>query len=307
MRRNSVLFLMLMCLFAPFALQAQGIKAVRINEVMVYNTDSGYQDAYGIRGGWFEIYNTGVKTLNVGGCFVTNDPANPKKYRIPKTTQNATLIPGAYALFFAYNEPSRSPFHVNFNLFDTGYMDGGKAFLALYDQSGKELIDSVSYVVSEQMPGCSFGKFEHETEWKQLEKATPMALNHISNDKSRSEIYGEKDPHGFIITITSVSVVFLLLFVIAVVFYFTGKYFKHKEAKENQKQAEPVSAPEKKASVKDAVTPDDIPAVIAAALYLYGQDCHEEEEMGFYLNRGLNQTSPWATKSLNFKRTPIRK
>ena len=309
MRRNFVLFFALVCFCAPFASQAQGIKALRINEVLVYN-DSGYRDAYGVSSGWFEIYNTGVKTLSLGGCYVTNDPNNPKKYRIPKNSQNATLAPSAYALFFAYNDPTRSPFHVNFNLFDTGFVGGGRAFIALYDQSGKELIDSVSYVVSAQQPNRSFGKFESElkdAQWTVMEHATPMALNHISNDKSRSEIYSEKDPHGLIITATSISVVFLLLFVIAIVFKFTGAYFKRQEAKEAAQQETtpaPKPAPAQNGTEK---TPDDIPAVIAAALHLYQQDCHDVEEMGFYLNRGLNQSSPWANKSLSFKHSPIRK
>lgn len=308
MKRKLVLFFAAACLLMPDGLRAQGIKAIRINEVLVYN-DSGYRDDYGVSSGWFEIYNTGVKTLSLGGCYVTNDPANPKKYRIPKSAQNATLIPSAYAVFFAYNEPTRSPFHVNFNLFDTGFIGGGRAFLAIYDQSGKELIDSVSYVVSEQVANRSFGKFEGEKDarWQNLEHATPMALNHTSNDMSRSEIYQQKDPHGWIITITSMSVVFLLLVIIAFVFKGTGAYFKKQTRKQNAPKKE------KKESIAAAVaaanerTDDEITAVIAAALHLYQNDCHEVEENGFYLNRTFNQPSPWANKSLNFKRTPNRK
>ena len=308
MRRNFVFIFALVCLGMPFAVHAQGIKAVHINEVLVYN-DSGYQDDYGVRGGWFEIYNSGVKTLTVGGCYVTNDPSNPKKYRIPKTAQNATLPPKAYAVFFAYNEPTRGAFHVNFKLSDTGLVGGDLAYLALYDQSGKELIDSVTYHVSAQKPDCSFGKVEEDEngDWRVLEHVTPMTLNHISNDRSRSEIYGEKDPHGLIITATSVSVVFLLLFVIAVVFTCTGSYFKRKEAKEAQPAAKGPQASSEKPAAPASQADGDIPAVIAAALYLYQQDCHEEEETGFYLNRGINQSTPWSSKSLNFKRTPIRK
>lgn len=308
MRKNFVLFFALVCFGMPFATQAQGIKAIRINEVLVYN-DSGYQDNYGVNSGWFEVYNSGVRTLSLGGCYLTNDPNNPKKYRIPKNAQNVTLPPKGYALFFAYNEPTRGAFYVNFNLFDTGFIGNGRAFIALYDQSGKELIDSVSYLVSAQKPNCSFGKAEEEEnggEWRVLENATPMTLNHISSDRSRSEIYGEKDPHGFIITVTSVSVVFILLFVIALVFTCTGNYFKRKESKETN-NTKPIPAATEKSELQADNTDGDIPAVIAAALYLYQQDCHEVEETGFYLNREPNQSSPWANKSLNFKRTPNRK
>jgi sodium pump decarboxylase gamma subunit len=305
MKRKLLLFFAVACIGAAGTLQAQGIKAIRINEVLVIN-DSGYRDAYGVSGSWFEIYNTGVRTLSLGGCYITNDPNTPKKYRIPKAAQNATLPPKTYALFFAYNEPSRGAFHVNFDLADTGFIDGGRAFLAIYDQSGKELIDSVTYLVSAQLPNRSFGKSEEvrNPAWEQMEQATPMALNHVSSDMSRAEIYQQKDPHGFLITITSMLVVFLLLIIIALVFKGTGSYFK----KQGRKQQVATEKPQANAAVPAAVqAEDEVAAAIAAALHLYAEDCHEVEDNGFYLHRTFNQPSPWANKSLNFKRNPIRK
>lgn len=305
MKRKFVLFFVVSCFFLPGRMHAQGIKALRINEILVYNdSDSGYQDNYGVRSGWFEIYNSGVKTLNLGGCYITNDPENPIKYRIPKSAQNATLIPNAYAVVFAYNKPLRSPFHVNFNLTDT-LLSGGRAYLAIYDQSGKELIDSVSYVLSEQKSNVSIGKKEDETNPKlePMDPPTPLAINSNSSDKSRAEIYSEKDRHGFIITITCMGVVFLLLLVIAIVFKCTGAYFK-RHGNEKYKRIGKFAGI-KNFYMKNA--DDEIAAVIAATLYLYRSDCHEIEDDGFYLNRTFNQPSPWANKLLNFRRTPIRK
>ena len=305
MKRKLLLFFAVACIGATGTLRAQGIKAIRINEVLVFN-DSGYRDNYGVCGSWFEIYNTGVRTLSLGGCYITNDPNTPKKYRIPKAAQNATLPPKTYALFFAYNEPSRGAFYVNFDLADTGFIGGGRAFLAIYDQSGKELIDSVSYLVSAQLPNRSLGKSEEvkNPEWEVMEQATPMALNHISSDMSRAEIYQQKDPHGFLITITSMLVVFLLLIIIALVFKGTGSYFK----KQDKKQRAAAEKPQATAAAPAAVqAEDEVAAAIAAALNLYAEDCHEVEDNGFYLHRTFNQPSPWANKSLNFKRNPIRK
>ena len=305
MKRKFLLFFAAACMVLPATLCGQGIKAIRINEVLVFN-DSGYRDAYGVSGSWFEIYNSGVRTLTVGGCYITNDPQNPKKYRIPKAAQNATLPPKTYALFFAYNEPSRSAFHVNFDLADTGFLKGGRAFLAIYDQSGKELIDSVSYLVSAQVPNRSLGKSEEvkNPEWELMEQATPMALNHISNDMSRAEIYQQKDPHGWMITITSMMVVFLLLIIIAMVFKGTGSYFKKQDKKQRAASEKPQTVTAAPAAVQ---AEDEVAAAIAAALHLYAEDCHEVEDNGFYLHRTFNQPSPWANKSLNFKRNPIRK
>ena len=49
------------------------------------------------------------------------------------------------------------------------------------------------------------------------------------------------------------------------------------------------------------------PEPLRMRLHLYADDCHEVEDNGFYLHRTFNQPSPWANKSLNFKRNPIRK
>ena len=55
MRRLFALGLMLML---GAGVSAQGIKDIRINEVMVRNVDN-YEDDYGKRIGWIELFNTG--------------------------------------------------------------------------------------------------------------------------------------------------------------------------------------------------------------------------------------------------------
>ena len=41
---------------------------------------------------WFELYNAGTQSVDLGKLFVTNDPEKPDKHRLPKTT----LKPGQY-------------------------------------------------------------------------------------------------------------------------------------------------------------------------------------------------------------------
>jgi len=48
-------------------------------------------------------------------------------------------------------------------------------------------------------------------------------------------------------------------------------------------------------------------AAISMALHLYFDDQHEIEQTGFWLNRPLNYQPAWATKSILFKKLPIRK
>ena len=64
-------------------LRAQSATSLRINEVLVVN-DQNYQDDYGLHNAWIEIFNTSFASVNLEGCFLTNDKNNPTKYPIPK-------------------------------------------------------------------------------------------------------------------------------------------------------------------------------------------------------------------------------
>ena len=66
-----------------FGAQAQRATSMRINEVLVINEDN-FVDDYGKRHGWIELFNTSAGTVNIAGCFLTDDKNNPKKYPIPK-------------------------------------------------------------------------------------------------------------------------------------------------------------------------------------------------------------------------------
>jgi sodium pump decarboxylase gamma subunit len=281
------------------------VRDLRINEVLVKN-GSNYIDQYGVRSGWFEVFNTGYATADVGGCYVTNDIDNPTKYRIPKGDPKTRIASRTYALFFAYNSVDRGIFHVNFSLDEVG-------FLALFDQSGKELLDSVSYNIEAQVPDISFGRMENvpieKATWQILDEPTPAAINYTKVEKTRAQRYAETDKYGFLITATTMSIVFIVLLLLALVFIFTGRYFKRKananETKEKIKlQQEEV---EKVSAVQATSAEDTDVAAIAMALHLYFGNQHEVEQTGFRLNRQLNEQPAWASKNLLFKKSPNRK
>lgn len=318
MRRGIVSIVLFVAMsFSLGILQAQGIKNLRINEVLVFN-DSNCIDEFGERCGWIEIYNIGYSTVNLGGCFVTNDPSNPRKYRIPKNDNRVYIAPQTFVLLYASNEDTRGIFHLNFTMDEA--IDG-RGYFALYDQSGAELIDSVSYNIADQKPGVSFGRMEsftkedgspaklidikNDREWHIYNKPTPKAMNAEVDMESRSDKYGKKDPHGFIITLTSMSVVFTLLLLVAVVFMLTGKYFKRQLTKKQTLPEESTKITQE-STTKNTVADNDM-AAVAMTLHLYFNDLHEIEPMGFNLSRGLNQTTPWANKSFVLKKSPNRK
>ncbi|MDR1793424.1 MAG: OadG family protein [Bacteroidales bacterium] len=294
---------MILCFLAVLMnTQAQGIKNVRINEVLVKN-DSNCIDNYGIRSGWFEVFNTGYSTVNLGGCFVTNDINNPKKYRIAKGDASTILAPRSYAMFYAYQNSDRGIFHVNFSLDEKG-------FLALFDQSGKVLIDSVSYDIAAQIADISFGKMENiadkEAQWTTIENPTPGAVNYTKIEETRAEKFAKTDPHGFIITITCMGVVFLLLAFLGVTFTLIGRRFKRRTERLTAKmETDAPIAQEKSTQVQHNQENNDLIA-IAMALHLYFNEQHEDEPTGFYLNRGLNFSNGWSAKYQMFKKSPNR-
>ena len=119
-------------------LRAQSATSLRINEVLVVN-DQNYQDDYGLHNAWIEIFNTSFASVNLEGCFLTNDKNNPTKYPIPKGDVLTLIKPRQHALFWADGMPNRGTFHVNFTL------DPNKEnYIALYDSNGKTLIDEVT-------------------------------------------------------------------------------------------------------------------------------------------------------------------
>ncbi len=296
----SRVFLFLFLSVSSWAVWGQGVRDLRINEVLVKN-DSNYIDQYGVHSGWFEVFNTGYATADIGGCYVTNDINNPRKYRIPKGDPRTRIASRTYALFYAYNSTDRGIFHVNFSLDEVG-------FLALFDQSGKELLDSVSYDINTQIPDVSFGKMENEplstAKWQVLEEPTPEAINYTKVEKTRGEKYSETDPSGWILTATTMSIVFLMLTLLALIFTGSGKWFQRRE----NKGKDPVQTGQKAEATPVVLPTEDSDIIaIATALHLYFNDEHEVEQTGFWLKRQLNEQPAWASKNLLFKQLPNRK
>ena len=322
-------FFLILCAFASFLTATGGIEQLRINEVLVKN-ETDYVDPYGIRCGWFEVFNTGYAMIDLGGCYISNDTNDKKKYCIPKGNPKTRIPARAYALFYAYGEGARGVFHINFSLDEKG-------LLAIYDPSGKELIDIVFYDISSQKPDLSFGKMENEpvetAGWYYDLYPTPEAINYVTIEESRGEKYKRTDPYGGIITVTTMTVVFTVLILLALVFTYTGRYFKKKtdEDKERNQLLTKTGKYIKRTGRYIKKTVEDIPiipigkekeqvvqqpeqednmldiAAITTALYLHFDDKHEVEQTGFWLNRPLNHQTVWTAKSNLFKKSPIKK
>jgi Na+-transporting methylmalonyl-CoA/oxaloacetate decarboxylase gamma subunit len=285
---------------------AQGLKDVRINEILVFNEDN-YIDPYGHRVGWIELHNTGHANVDVGGCYLTiyRDGEEGESYPIPKNDPRTILPPEGYVIFYAEGTATKGVFHTNFTLDQTGY-------LALYDQSGKALIDEVSYAVEEQTADVSIG-FRRDERGRfvsayALEATTPHASNEEQDVVPKSERFRQRDPFGAVMAVTAMVVVFVALIVLYMVFRTIGRLnvraVRKKHAREEQQKNQAIHPvmPADSEMIHGAEL-----AAIALALYQYRNDLHDIESNVITINKVARAYSPWSSKIYGLRQFPNKK
>ena len=73
---------LLLVLASVCTVTAQSTSALRINEVLTNNV-SNYVDPFGNRGAWIEIYNSSAGTVQMAGCYITNDTVSYTHLTLP--------------------------------------------------------------------------------------------------------------------------------------------------------------------------------------------------------------------------------
>ena len=284
--------LLLFALLVSFGAKAQRATSMRINEVLVINEDN-FVDDYGKRHGWIELFNTSAGTVNIAGCFLTDDKNNPKKYPIPKGDVLTQIPPHQHTLFWADGEPNRGTFHVNFTL------DPSKEnYIALYDADGRTLIDEIT-VPAAQRPDVSYGRvIDGQEEWAQLTKVTPSTNNLTLDSNEKIENFKNNDSLGIGMTITAMAVVFLGLLLLYLIFKQVGKAAIAASKRNAEKAGAPVSA-----SAPDEVS-GEVFAAIATALYEMSDDNHDIEHTVLTIRKVRRAYSPWSSKIYSLRETP---
>lgn len=309
MMKKRILIISLLACLCSLGAKAQNVSDLIISEALAVPDSTGILDDYGARNGWIEILNTSQGTVTIGGCFLTDDKSNLKKSLIPKSDSRTQILPRQVMLFYASGNGAQGTFYTDFKV-----QKGSTVYLVSND--GRTIIDSL--VVPANLPdGMSVAKFPVDA--KQIKHATsaepcvptPRILNDSVDSKTKAQQMAEKDPHGFILTIVSVSVVFLSL---AILWFLFTSLFKDK-SKQTKKEA----APKKKASSKDVPMDDatalaialalemeqggDDIAAIAMALHLHlTQSVHDAESFVVTFQQG--NSSAWRNKQLNFRQLP---
>ena len=285
--------LLLFTLLISLGAKAQRATSMRINEVLVINEDN-FVDDYGKRHAWVELFNSSAGSVNIQGCFLTDDKNNPKKYPIPKGDVLTIIPPRQHTLFWADGQPDRGTFHVNFTL------DPSKEnYVALYDADGKTLIDEIT-IPAGQVADISYGRvIDGEKEWKQLKKVTPSTNNLTLDSNAKIDGFKEHDSVGIAMTITAMAVVFCGLFLLFIIFKQIGNASIAASKRNAQK-----AGGEQGSAVNAGQESGEIFAAIATALYEMSDDNHDIENTVLTIRKVQRTYSPWSSKLYGLRQTP---
>lgn len=292
-KRNAGIVLLFVLLFS-FGAQAQRSISMRINEVLVVNEDN-FVDDYGKRNGWIELYNSSAGTVDIRGCFLTNDKNNPTKYPIPKGDVLTRIPPRQHVLFWADGTPSRGTFHVNFTL------DPSKEnYIALYDADGKTLIDEVS-IPAMQRSDISYGRVvDGETEWAQLTQVTPSTNNLTLDRNEKIENFKQNDPIGIGMTMTAMAVVFSGLLLLYLIFKQIGKA----AVSASQRRAKKAAGETESTTNTSGEISGETMVAIGMALYELNEDAHDIENTVLTIQKVKRTYSPWSSKIYGLRELP---
>jgi Na+-transporting methylmalonyl-CoA/oxaloacetate decarboxylase gamma subunit len=299
-------------ILAAASLQAQNVIDLIISEVMVDNTSSVVDD-FGERTPWVEVFNTSQGTVNIAGCFFTDDPSDLTKSPIVKGDLRTKIGPRQVAVFFADGQSSKGTFYLNFPL-----REGSTLYLVSND--GRTVIDSIE--IPAGIPeGQSISKFatdRKEMVFDDVHAAvpSPLSVNGRHNQKTKAQIVKENDPHGYTLTIVSISVVFLALLILFTIYNFSGKVFSGQIKFRNpfKRGARAAGA----ASLPAGGSDDEIALAIAMALH---SECGGETEAAIalalhrFLSESMHDAEPfiitvqprssaWNDRTRNFRKQP---
>lgn len=303
------IILTLAFLAAATAVRAQNVIDLIISEALAEPDSTGIVDDFGGRSGWIEIFNTSQGTVNLGGCYLTDDPDNLKKSLIPKTDSRAQLGPRQVLLFYATGDGDMGTFYTSFKV-----LPGSTIYLVSND--GRTIVDSIK-IPSDLPKGKSVSKFATDNKQMKFEASSepsdpsPRILNGSQNVESNAQKMARTDPHGFILTLVAVSVVFSAL---AILWFFFWLLFERPAKKKAQAKkaalAGPVAGKAADAEVAAAIAlafdmeqGGDTYAAIAMALHLYLTNAIHDNE-SFIITIRPEKGSNWNNKAQNFRQLP---
>ena len=324
MKKIYSLILLLGVLVCASNVYAQNISDMRLNEVLVTNTE-GFEDDYGYRSGWVELFNTSYGIVNIAGCYLTTDPDNLTMYKIPKGDVLTAIPPRQHILFWADGVKERGTFHVNFKLDDAKevlfvstdgktivdrvaipQLDTNQSYARKVDGVGSNKEESIVYrsVYKNMVAKANSADTETVEGWVITNVPTPSTNNLTLDGETKADLMTELDPWGIVLTLTAMSVTFLALILLYFIFKRIGQ-FHIKKKSENAVKAVAGTASSAKADTSGQVSAETY-AAISMAIHLFMQDneAHDFEDTVLTINKVSRTYSPWSSKIYTLRETP---
>ena len=277
-----------------------------INEVLVKNV-ANFQDDYGQHSAWIEIFNKSYGSENLAGCYIrVQNSLGDSIYFIPKGDVLTVLKPRQHALFWADNQPNRGTFHLNCTL-DAN----SDNYIELLD-SGKKLLDSVIVPAANLADDCSWARVnDGSVEWEikgedENKYVTPSTNNQTLDKNVKMDKFQEHDRKGFGMAISAMSVVFLGLIILYILFKFIGKVSIYL-SKRNAMKAKGVTCEKEAKETKLGEAQGEVIAAISMALHEMQNSDHDYEETVLTITRVKRSYSPWSSKIYSLRETPNRR
>lgn len=303
---------MLTALFVSGA-WADGIKSLRLSEVAVGDSLE--------HSGWVEIQNTSWGTQDLGGFYITNNPAAldptltpPQRMEymhfIPTGNPLTSIAPQNCLLLYADGHDNIGILHLNFTL-----QPGD--IVAIYNGNGKDLVDSLTIPLYLK-PNQSWAKDFEKGTWAICGKPTPSLANNYDQAKRNNKIaeFKEKDPYGIAMAIMAMGIVFACLALLYVFFKLFGYVLNRHEDKKDAatastgiSSAPATSLDEAKVAALMAVTDatagtgDEQMDMALIALALEDELAHDDESGVITIRR---KPSPWADKAIPMEEGLLR-
>jgi Na+-transporting methylmalonyl-CoA/oxaloacetate decarboxylase gamma subunit len=166
----------------------------------------------------------------------------------------------------------------------------GYASAFSYSPSANEL-----YISGENATGFDVIVLDTRNGIKNVKKENVLTLHH---QKTRmSEKISAEDPWGIGMAVIAMSVVFLALLTLYLVFKQVGVQLIAMQERRSRKPAEIVEVKPKQGTVASTVAAGDaLYAAIAAAIHLYGEELHDVENTVLTINKVSRTYSPWSSK-----------
>lgn len=276
---------------------AQNVSDLIISEVMAVPDESSVVDGYGEKTGWIELFNTSQGTVNFGGCFLTDDPSDLRKSPISGLDRSTRLGPRQSVVFYASGHGSDGTYYTNFPV-----RAGSTVYLVSND--GRTIVDSIE-IPADIPAGKSVSKFAHDYravifDDVRTTSPTPGSYNAGGSLETGAQKVAREDPHGWILTLVSVSVVFIALMLL---WWLFAALFGQKKKKTPASKG---MNPEVAAAISMALQSEfgsEVYAAIGLALHEYLQDTVHDNE-SFIITIRPSEGSQWASKSQGFRRYP---